>query len=256
MISGWSFCIVTAPGNESLLAACINKIRLEFISQENYEIIVIGNTMIKDDQDPDIKYLDFKEEVFSFRFSNFRRFLKEKSIRRLLFRTGAICHKKNLGANHAKYDRLCMMHDYVGIEAGWMKGFDGFGLEWDVSMNIILNKDGSRYRDWTVWDYPLLSNKKTKACLLPYNRYTQYMYISGTYFCVKRDFFLKNQLDEKLFWGDDEDVEWSLRVRTKTKFKMNINSKVKFLKLKPLNGAPYSSNWVENENELLRLLGE
>ena len=82
------------------------------------------------------------------------------------------------------------------------------------------------------------------------------MYISGTFFCVKKDFFLENLLDESLVWGEGEDVEWSLRIRDKTQFKMNCMSTVKYLKLKSLSEAPYCDDWANNERRLLKVLNE
>ena len=140
------------------------------------------------------------------------------------------------------------MHDYVGLESDWLKGFNAFGDKWEVCMNVVLNKNNTRYRDWCGWDYPGIG-----PGLLPYDGYIKEMYISGTYFCVKKYFFIENLLDEKLFWGESEDVEWSLRVRDKTQFKMNTKSKVKFLKLKPLDQAPYTDLWVENTIKLNEL---
>jgi len=255
MKKGWSFCIITAPGNKKTLLSCIESISSEFCNTGNYEIIVIGgeNLGAKFNEEL-IRFVDFNEEFFSLRLSNIRRFLKEKSLKRLFLRTGAICHKKNLAAKLAKYDKLCVMHDYVSLEKGWRAGFEKFGETWQVSMNVILNKDGSRHRDWMIWDHPLIKNKNSQACLLPYNEFSRYMYISGTYFCVKKNFFLDNPLDEMLFWGEAEDVEWSLRVRDKTKFRMNTSSKVKYLKLKSLDDAPYCKSWIDNEKELLELI--
>lgn len=254
---GWSFCIVTAPNNTIVLNQCINKIQSEFSDDNNYEIIIVGNlSNSKIENNKNVKILPFEEDIFSLKKGNIKRAWKEKSLKRLFFRAGAICHKKNLAAKNARYDKLCIMHDYVGIESGWKKGYELFGYNWEVCMNIILNKDGTRHRDWMCWDHPSILDGRTwgaAACLIPYDKYTKYMYISGTYFCVKKDFFLKNSLNEKLFWGDGEDVEWSLRVREKTIFKMNNCSIVKYLKLKPLDGAPYCKSWKENENKLMEL---
>lgn len=40
-----------------------------------------------------------------------------------------------------------------------------------------------------------------------------------------------------------------MRVREKTKFKMNSLSTVKLLKLKDLDGAPYIKQWRDNEKK-------
>jgi len=254
---GWSFCIVTAPNNEAILKQCIKKIHDEFERSDDYEIIVVGNPKIEEKEIlKKTKIISFKEEVFHLSLKNIKIALREKNLKRIFFRTGAICHKKNLAAKNAKYNKLCIMHDYVGLEPGWKVGWEKFGEDWEIGMNIILNKDGSRHRDWMAWDHPKLTNKSngSGACLIPYDKWTKYMYISGTYFCVKRKFFLENPLNENLFWGEGEDVEWSLRVREKTKFKMNTFSVVKYLKQKPLNDAPYCESWRKNEKLMKEIL--
>lgn len=258
-LNGWSFCIVTAPKNETMLKQCLNKIHTAFTDIENYEIIIIGNPNITDKKLLEkTKIIPFKEEFFapSFSWVNIKRVIRQLSLKRFFFKTGAICHKKNLAAQNTQYDKLCIMHDYVGLEDGWKDGFDKFGDNWDISMNIILNQDDSRHRDWMAWDHPSITDKPDGkgACLIPYDKYTKYMYISGTYFCVKKDFFLDNPLDEKLFWGEAEDIEWSLRVREKTKFKMNVKSVVKYLKLKDINGAPNCESWKRNEIKMKEIL--
>jgi hypothetical protein len=70
--------------------------------------------------------------------------------------------------------------------------------------------------------------------LLPYenNNLSKYMYISGAYWVAKKKFMLKYPLNEKLLWGEGEDVEWSKKIRKKIDFKLNVHSSVKLLKEK------------------------
>jgi hypothetical protein len=58
------------------------------------------------------------------------------------------------------------------------------------------------------------------------------MYVSGSYFCAKKEFMLKNPLDEKLGWNQCEDIEWSFRIRNFWNYRCNDKSVVKFLKYK------------------------
>jgi hypothetical protein len=258
-MEGWSFCIVTAPGNDATLEKCIDGIVQEFQGRGDYEIIVVGNPGVANRfYTASIRAIPFDEEVFSPSLRNMRIARKSKSWRRLLYRTGAISHKKNLAARESRYDKLCIMHDYVGLLPGWRAGFEAFGANWVVAMTVIQNADGSRHRDWMCWNHPLLASGPgcIEACLMPYESYTKYMYISGTYFCVKRDFFLRNTLSEKLFWGEGEDVEWSLRVRELTCFRMNTLSTVRYLKLKSLNEAPYCEDWIRNRQKLETLIAD
>jgi hypothetical protein len=247
MHRGWSFCIVTAPNNEVILEQCIEKIHSEF--NNNYEIIVVGNANIKNKELLfNVRILPFSEYFFSPSFSikNIKIATRQLSFKKLFFKPGAISHKKNLAVKNARYDKVCIMHDYIGLESGWKEGFDKFGNDWDVSLNIVLNKDGTRHRDWMVFDYPNIG-----PSLIPYDKHSKYAYISGAYFCVKKVFFSSNQLDEGLFWGEGEDVEWSKRIRNKTTFKMNIFSVVRYLKMKPLTQGPYTDKWNNNQLKIL-----
>ena len=237
--SGWSFCIVTAPNNHKVLSTCIDKIVSEFKDDNNFEIIVVGNTSLSQEKKySNVRFLEFSEEIFSPSIRNIKKVIVEKKLKRFFYKTGAISHKKNLAAKNARFDKLCIMHDYVGLEANWLSEFKKFGDQWQICVNPILDIDGKRHRDWMSWDYPGVG-----PGLLPYDAYTKYMYISGTYFCVKREFFIENQLNEKHFWGEGEDVEWSLRVRDKTKFMLNKNSVVKYLKAKPKDDCPNCPSW-------------
>jgi hypothetical protein len=70
--------------------------------------------------------------------------------------------------------------------------------------------------------------------LIPYNlkNLSKMMYISGAYWVAKKKFMMENMLNEKLKWGQGEDVEWSIRVRKITNFAINDRSVVKLMKYK------------------------
>ncbi len=244
---GWSFCIPTVNGSEWQLAETLNSIFSEFSNPAEFEVIVIGSCLIdklQEQLDPElikqIQFLPFKEKNFSFNWKHFRRAFRKGQFQDVLMRSGWITRKKNVLAQCAKFENICLMHDYVSLKHGWRDGFRKYGFDWDVCVNTILNKNQTRHRDWLVWDYPEIG-----AALLPYGvgHLSQFMYISGTYFCVKKNFFLNNPLDETLYWGESEDVEWSMRVRKLIHFRFNPYSEVCYVKDKPLNEAPYCDEW-------------
>lgn len=148
---------------------------------------------------------------------------------------GWITRKKNLITENAKYDIIVYMHDYLKLAEGWYKGFCKFCIEypdWDVAMNCINNQDDSRYRDWVIWDDP--DYKGFPQTALPsydYNK-TQFMYVSGAYWVAKKYVMEDIPLNEKLFWCEGEDVEWSLKMREKYKYVFNPYSFVDMLKYK------------------------
>ena len=198
---------------------------LQSIIQQNvseYEIIIIGG------------YKDW------YKFPNIRHFEFDETIK-----PAWLTKKKNLITENASYENIVYMHDYVTLEPNWYKGFQEIDDNWDVCMTILLNKDGTRYRDWCAWDDPeccYLANGRHWGCLVPYNySKTQYMYISGAYWVAKKHVMTEEPLDENLCWGEGEDVDWSFRFRDKYRYKMNIWSSAKLLKQKDLlvNEARY-----------------
>ena len=247
--NGWTFGIVTAPGNDHILSRCLKTIADDCAQHSDVEVIVIGKSAPEIPDGLSVRIVEFQERVPNRSLKHFLKCLRRVRLRDAFTRTGWITRKKNLIAELASQHNLCIMHDYVGFMPGWFAGFDRHGDDWSVAVTKITNADGERHRDWMVWDYP-----EVGPSLLPYDRVCSYMYISGAYFCVKRDFFLQNKLDERLFWGEAEDVEWSLRVREKTAFSINVHSEVRYLKMKPKDDAPNCSSWIENRKKLMTLI--
>lgn len=219
---GWSIVIVTGGKAEEALNKLILSVESELYDSPS-EIIVVGPKHLKlPSSKLDVGHVIFWELGWS---------------------PGWITFKKNLGVKAAKYDKVVVCHDYIYFEPGWKNGFDKFGGNFEVCVNKILNLDRQRNRDWFVWDYPGLS----APGLLPYSaECTKHQIISGAYFVVKKNFFISNLLDEKLRWGEGEDVEWSFRIRQKTIFKFNPYSVVSFSKMK----KPLAENWQESTKKL------
>ena len=201
------------------------------ISQKipEFEIIIVGGD--RPVSSCDIRHIPFDESI----------------------KKGWITKKKNIITSESKYDNIVYIHDYYALCDGWYDGFVKFGNDWDIAMNIILNKDGSRFRDWCAWDDPdlgCLSGDngysrpvgKMNVCLPSYSYdKKQYMYISGGYWVAKKRVMEEQPLDEAFVWGSGfmdfphhEDVEWSMRTVPYYDYKMNVHSKTKTLKEKEL----------------------
>jgi hypothetical protein len=214
----WSFGIVYH--DTDLIDTIVNSIvNQENISPEKYEILLVGcetESILKTVANFKSKKIDIKNFHF------------DESIKKAW-----TTRKKNLTALYAKYENLCITHDYIGFCKGWYKGFIEFGSDWDVCMNPIRFSDNKRFRDWIsfkeYWGSPEFVSYND-------NSKTQKMYISGTYWCAKKTFMLKNPMNEQLSWGQGEDLEWSHRCRNTWNYKLNINSPVKILKEKLWKG--------------------
>lgn len=223
-----TFGIVTDGKSDSLLWQTIESIRnLEI---EQYEVIIIGNTQIPPGKDLIIH--SFDEQI----------------------KPGWITRKKNLLTRYARYEYIAYLHDYIVFDINWYKNFKKV-KSFDVAVCKIINLDGERFRDWTLWvdnDIPFDPYiQRTRQALLPYSvkSLSKYMYISGAFWVAKREFMLENLLNEDLVWGQMEDVEWSKRVRDKTSFVFLKNAKIYLLRQKNVE-------FVEVDHELIRALNQ
>jgi len=204
----FTFGICVTKENKNLHPIIINKIKIQKIP--NKQIIFIGD--IYDDyaaiEDVD-EYIKFDEN----------------------YKPGWITKKKNLITQHAKFENIVFMHDYIVLEKNWYEGFLKFGNDFHVCMNCVNNLDNKRNVDWLIYYQDLqLPNAEQ---LLPYDKeFSKMMYIPGFYWVAKKNLMQEFPLNENLIWGEAEDVEWSKRVREKYKFNMNQYSAVKFLKQK------------------------
>jgi hypothetical protein len=204
------------------------KIIIESIEQNNipnYEIIIVGNTSI---QNTDIiTIINFDETI----------------------KNGWITKKKNIIADNARYDNIVLLHDYVKLNNDWYNGFLKFGNNYDWCINPIINTNGIRFRDYTLFPYCVdylnihfspvdIDNYFENFCLLPYDfenniKTNKYMYISGSYYVIKKHIANKFLLDENLCHCQSEDVEYSKRLHNNgIIIKCNKYSSVSFLKYK------------------------
>jgi hypothetical protein len=199
----FTFGIVTGYQDTERLKNIIDNILSLNIPE--FEILVVGgdrNYFFVDF--PQVKFIDFDES--------------QKPL--------WITKKKNLIANLAIYENIVIMHDYHVFENDWYENFKSFGTDWDIcSCPQYLINGGRNPMDWSLWDKP----GHGRAWSLDYDDWsqTQYMYISGGFFIVKKHVMLEEPLDESLGWNEAEDVEWSLRVRDKYVMKCNKNSIVR-----------------------------
>lgn len=222
----FTFGIITSSAN---LIIDLNKIINSIIQLNipNYEIVIIGGN--KEYQSNNLSIYPFEENP-----------------------NGAwITKKKNLITKYAKYENIVYMHDYIIFDKDWYANFLNFGNDFKVCMNQIINTDGTRFRDWTLWAESAeeigISNP---YYLIPYDirNLSKLMYFSGSYWVAKKNVMEEFLLNENLFWGQSEDVEWSKRIRQKYNFSINENSKVQLLKYK--NPAFLNCNNLEKIKEL------
>lgn len=183
---------------------------------EKYEIIVIGQ-LSQNDLDkfsPHIKYIPFDEDV----------------------KAGWITKKKNIIANEAQYEYVCIVHDYYKFGVDWYKSLIKDTTKKDIIMSRIINENNdTRGPDWvlnpflmkTFLEKNVTFNRKlvdlfpfeTPMYVVGLNYDTKncgkYQYISGGFIFCKKDILLDCPLNDAYVWGQAEDVDWSERLMKK-----------------------------------------
>lgn len=204
----FTFGIITSGHSDKLIES-IRTIK-QTCPCDKHEVIVVGGNDI---QIQGVNHIQFDETI----------------------KNGWISKKKNIITQNANYDNIVYMHDYYSLDVNWYDGFVEFGDSWDICMNMILNIDNTRFRDWCIWDDPkyCFTTHGHRAFLAPYSYdKCEYMYISGGYWVAKKHVMLEEPINEDFCWGQGEDVEWSKRTLNKYKYKINLLSATKLLKSK------------------------
>jgi hypothetical protein len=182
---GITFGIVTSKSTENYLEKIIESIRKQKIPTGSYEILIVGDCSIPNDED--LRILRFDE-----------------SHKRMW-----ITKKKNLISEKSQFEIIVYMHDYLYLSDDWYSNFLEFGTDWDICMNQLINEEGDRILDWMG----LPDDKVYGNVVLPYDYPgSSGMYIPGYFWICKRSVMLEFPLNEEFVWGEGEDIEWSKRV--------------------------------------------
>lgn len=231
----WTIGIVTTGMNAKQLKNCVGVV-LEQYADDQFapELIVVGgeSSDLNAFEYPYI-HVNYPEKKFILPTSKSLKFaLRKRKWEHLFFKTGDISGKKNLIARISSRKYLLIIHDYFSVEPLFFERFRDKPA-FDVAIPRILNFDGTRFRDFTCWDHPLFPENE-RGALLPYEFSDfSHLYISGGVVIVDKSFFLRNPFDRDLFWGEGEDVEWSLRIRKQARFLRIFEASIHSLKLKP-----------------------
>jgi hypothetical protein len=205
-----TFGLITDGKNDARIFQIIESIKA--LGIEYFEIVVVGNSGI---DLPGVKVIEFIESPL-----------------------GAwITKKKNVLTSVAKYDIIVYSHDYFVFDKDWFKEFSKLD-DFDIAMCAIRSPGNVRYRDWSLWphngnlmDLLVLGHR----CLIPYSidYLKEFMYVSGGFWVARKQFMLQNPLNESIFAGQSEDVEWSIRIRDTAKYLINDKAIVYSLKENP-----------------------
>jgi len=123
----FTFGIITDGRNDNYIQTIIKSIEEE--QMPNYQIIIIGNSSIKANNTVVIPFNEYIKPMW-------------------------ITKKKNLITQMAKYENIVYLHDYIHLLPGWYEGHLKYGNDFEVLMDKIENLDGTRFRDWCLWENP------------------------------------------------------------------------------------------------------
>jgi hypothetical protein len=220
----WSFGIITPGGAIDNVNNIIASI-VEDAGDHEVEILVIGGNHKFDHA----KHIPFDEDSGP--------------------APGWFTRKKNIIALEAKYNNLCILHDYLMLRPGWFDGFEKFDLDnpdWMAATNQIFNKNGSEFRSWAAvfqdaYRDPIDDQKPPVHLGLgrkinpKINTWGRWQYYSGAYYVIKRHIMIRTPMDETLCQNQGEDISWSRSLYHQYGqeiFAWNPYSSIEFLKQK------------------------
>lgn len=181
----WTFGIVTNGERDEWIEKIISSIKKQKIP--SFEIIVCGK--YKNRPEKNFVYINFNER-------------SEK---------GWITKKKNLIAEKAKYENLCIIHDRIIFDPGWYKGMKKYGNAFELLGCIQKEKSGERAGDWMTWGGPI--EELYKIANLNYKEWDYYTYLSGQLIITKKSIYNRILFDETRYWIKVDDVDFSFRAR-------------------------------------------
>ncbi|MDN5554334.1 hypothetical protein [Prevotella sp.] len=180
-ISEWSFGIISGGNNDEKLLSILASIEKQQIP--HYEVLICGPKP-------------------SFELPEFVSFLDDSSFYGEDIRI-PISKKKNCIFSHAKYNNLVVIHDRIRLSDNWYAKMVEHGPCFDFLCNKIVDKDYNQHR---IYDWLDFSHK-----LLPYNIWTENIYVSGGAYILKKDLVSTILLNPNLMWNEGEDTDFSRR---------------------------------------------
>ena len=219
---GWSIIFLTYNVNNNLKPK-IKKYK-EIFKLKNHEIIILANFNKKNISIKGVRLIN----------------LNSKKI--------TLGKKRNLVVKLSNYSNLIMSLDYFVINKFKLKDIEKEILKNDLLIPKIKTLDKKRYLDWVFLDYPRIGKS-----LCPYNlKDRRYMFFHGSYLILKKKFIKKNLFSNYLDHQQGEDVDWSLKVRKRIKFKLSKNIDITIERFSYESEVLNDKNFLKNSGTLIK----
>lgn len=190
LINHWTFGLVTNGKRKELITKALSSIRK--LNIPHYEIIICGTYYGK--TAPDINYIPFTK-------------YDER---------GWITQKKNIICENARYENIVVIHDRIYFDQDWFEGMKRWGNYFDVlSCPIFLPSKKKIFINWETvgpdWKKDDDSKLFHSNAHLDPSDWDPHVYVGGAIIILKKSIWKLEKWNKNLFWGDAEDIEYSLR---------------------------------------------
>jgi len=187
-IDKWSFGIITNGKKNEQVCALIKSIQDQNIS--NSEIIVCGpDPLAASKTHCPVKVINdvtLKDDI-----------------------RAPITAKKNRLFEAMQNNNFCILHDRYLFHAEWFSQMQKYGNYFDLLTMPNLSQAGNRVVDWNEYvGKPSEVDKLGRYCL-GYSEWSNNWYAQGGLIIGKQHLFEKKLLDERLHWGELEDIQFS-----------------------------------------------
>jgi hypothetical protein len=187
-VNRWSFGIITNGKKNKQVCEIVESIKAQSIPE--YEILICGPC-------PDEKYVHEKTI----------KIIEDITVSGEL--RAPITKKKNAIFNDAKFNNICIVHDRYWFPEDWFENVKKYGNYFDLLTMPNLSKKNCRVFDWGVHTgLPSEIVGEIKR-VMRYKDWSNDWYAQGGLIIAKKHFFKTEFLDENLFWGELEDVQFS-----------------------------------------------
>lgn len=204
-IGKWSFGIITNGQKNDQVCKLIDSIVSQNIP--NYEILVCG----------DFEYDNYDK----YQIVPIDDVVLKSEIR------APITIKKNKIVNESKYENLMILHDRYLLPDEWYENMKKYGNYFDILTMPNIGPTGGRVNDWGEYLGKPSQIYIEVFHLLPYKKWSDGWYSQGGLLIIKKLLYKKNILDERLFWDELEDIQFSQIANLNGLFYyVDINNKV------------------------------
>ena len=102
-----------------------------------------------------------------------------------------------------------LLHDRYLLPSDWFQRMKNNGNYFDLLAIPNIGPNGGRVNDWGEYNgKPSQIYRKTSA-ILPYSTWSEDWYSNGGLLVIKKNLYNLIKLDDRLFWGELEDVQFS-----------------------------------------------